>query len=978
MGVCRPKSSGRRYYDDDTGSPSSDSTVLGPRRFGTSDRRLAQCSRIDLDSRSSEILRHPKMDYIDAPSTHYLSPSSLGSPVTTRLEAFSPMLSPVRENKSVEESWRNDSFYLVPLPQAQENNFDLYKKPVPRLSSPSQKRSLACLPGSPGAIGQKSSIPPRIASRSPLPKSRGSNSRDKVVPSGFPLSPMKGRGFVETLKGRSRSGPTNLAGGSRVSGSRGTRMAPFRSPRTTSAGAVLGWSSSERRRGALKLDAARGRFQSLESRTPTPTGRVVDDDIVRQRHQSLEMGARSSYFSVETLMIAAPKPSVTQNLRGDPSTPQNKATTRKIYQTPGVVHPPSYDDFYSSPEQRNARFSITPGLLSTLERKSKGLTEVDIYQESLFQREDSTVFSTATNSTGGISNLAAEMASISSARRVPRAPKLIEVVKNVSGGSAVIPVGEGYGRPGTVGDAGTVIAVSSVKLVDMAGKEGTEICPLVVSGFGKRVDPTTKRAGSHGSTSKIPSARGYTKRNSSYGSDPKAREVRRDTGEYLEFVQKRPGKDMGLGDSKTGEVSKAMMVSTSPKMVAIGAGQKPTNGRLSTGQQRSTTEGHTGAINFERSHQRTPGGGFAAPDLGGRIRRGSTAGTTGKSYMRPLAKNAPFPPHKNHSSGALSIISNKSSTRIGGGNKDAEQALPGRKNTKSIDSTKIQGIFSAVGSKNGSKASIAAIDAQEELGRNKRPEIIVHTAGSPSGYKNSSSNGVLVDITSIGYSSNPRTTPISGRWFGRRGTEIPTVSRPITISGPINDDTQKENHRPIIGGGEQYPQPQGVTPKPKSGTLGNLTNWLSSGRKSKGKSSPPPPNGRFSPDEVESLIKRLSTQIPQTPDQKNGFRVLGGRYYSLNIPSLDKSPSKDEKDRNPIAVCMDLINTASNEPQSDRRESLLQMSRIMVDIVSKSRDAECAAEEAKLAAKRAEVAFLETRKYLVEVTELMGRKKREI
>lgn len=976
MGVCRPKSSSRRYSDDDTGSPNSDSTILGPRGFGTTDQRLAQSSRIDLGSRSSEILRHPKMDYIDAPSTHYLSPSSLNSPATTRFEAFSPMLSPVRENKSVEESWRNDSFYLVPLPQTRENNFDLYGEPVSRLSSPSQKRSLACLPGSPD---RKSSIPPRIASRSPLPKSRGSSSRGKVVPSNFSLNPMKGRGFVETLKGRSRSGPANLAGGSRVSGPRGTRMAPFRSPRTTSAGAILGWSSSERQRRALKLDATRGRFQSLESRTPTPTGRIVDDEIVRQRHQSLEMGTRSSYFSVETPTIAAPKPSVAQNLRGDPSIPQNKVTTRNIYQTPGVVQPPYYDDLGSSPEKRNARFSITPNLLSTLERKSKDLTEVDIYREGPFQREDSmasTVFNTAIDSTGGISNLAAEIASIPSARRVPRAPKLIEVVRNVTGGSVMIPVGESRRRLGTISDTGTVIAMSPVGLVDIAGKGGTEVCPLVVGRLGKRIDPTTKRAGSHGSTSKIPSAKGYTKRSSSYGSDTKAREVvRKDTKEYLESVQKRPEKGVGLGESKTGEVSGAMTVSTSPKMVVVGAGQKPTNGRLSTGQQRGTTEGHIGAANFGRGYQRTPGGGFAAPNLGNRIHRSSTAGTTEKSYMRPLTKNAPFPPHRNHSSEALSIISNKSSTRARGGNKDTEQALSGRKNTRSIDSTRIQGIFSA---KNGSKASIVAIDTQEELARNKRPEIIVHTAGSPAGFKNSSSGGVLVDITSIGCLSNPRTTPISNRWFGRRGTEIPTVSRPITISGPIDDDTQKENHRPMIGGGEQHLQPQGVTPKSKSGTLGNLTNWLSSGRKSKGKSSSPPPNGRFSPDEVESLIKRLSAQIPQTPDQKSGFRALGGRYYSLNIPSLDKSPSKDEKDRNPIAVCMDLINTASNEPQSDRRESLLQMSRVMVDIVSKSRDAECAAEEAKLAAKRAEVAFLETRKHLVDVTELVKRKKREI
>jgi hypothetical protein len=131
--------------------------------------------------------------------------------------------------------------------------------------------------------------------------------------------------------------------------------------------------------------------------------------------------------------------------------------------------------------------------------------------------------------------------------------------------------------------------------------------------------------------------------------------------------------------------------------------------------------------------------------------------------------------------------------------------------------------------------------------------------------------------------------------------------------------------------------------------------------------------GEFSNDEVEILIKRLSTQIPQTPDEMNGFNALGGRYYTADYtPNLDESPSKEG---NPIAVCMNLIDAASKEPQSPRRERLLQMSSILVDAVSKSRDAECAAEEAKMAATRAECAFLETRKHLQEMTELMAKRK---
>jgi hypothetical protein len=248
-----------------------------------------------------------------------------------------------------------------------------------------------------------------------------------------------------------------------------------------------------------------------------------------------------------------------------------------------------------------------------------------------------------------------------------------------------------------------------------------------------------------------------------------------------------------------------------------------------------------------------------------------------------------------------------------------------------------------------------------------------------------SSSSVLVDITEIGSASNPRIMPSGCTWFG--GTPGPMVESLIHI------DSQKENSRICIDNKQHsFQSTSSGTVKSKSGPLENFVGWLSRGspkfshtesggflkyatiRKNKERSSPVTPHGEFSQDEVVNLMKRLSAQIPQTPDGKKVFNGLGGRYYTSNIPSLDKSPSKDEKKRNPIAVCMDLINAASNEPQSARREKLLQMSRVMVDAVSKSRDAECAAEEAEMAAKRAEIAFLETRKHLAQMTELMNKK----
>lgn len=968
----RLESGGRVYSDGDAGSPKSDSTVLASREFVAAGRRFAERSQIDLSPGSNNVLCHPKMDY-NSLSTHYLSPSSLDSPVTARLEAFSPMLSPVRENKSVEESWRNDSFYLTPLPQNQEDNFDSCGKPMSRLSSPSREGLLACLPGSPGAIGRKGNLSPSRFAQSPLSRSHGSNARDMVLP---PLtypspSPTKRRGFVETLKGRSSSSSIYLADISPTSELKSPRITRFRSSGAASTGSILGWSSPGRN------------FHNLPSRTPTPTGRVVDDKVVQKRHGRLEAGARSTYFSTKTLVTTASESSVitiNQNSRTDPSTPpnNNKTAIRNICQNLGEMHLPYYDGLDFSPVQRDSRFSISPSLISISEGNTESLTERATYQGSVFQRDSvtSTILNAATNSTGDIPKLAAGIVSISSTRRVPGAPKLIEVANNDFGGSVVVLDHEGCGKQGTVGNAGARSVTCSVKSLDAIGA-------------GKGIDPGTKRASSHGNTSKIPSAKNYTKRYSSYGNDLKDQEViRRDTKEYLDSARQSLGEDTELRSNSRVEVLEAVIGNTLPKSVPAGAGKKVTStNKLFVGQQKITNTGeHTATANFGRSYRRISSNRSDALNTVNKIRPNGTrtAGGTGKGYMRPLAKNAYSPPHRSHSSGTLSTISNKSSTRLGGqssGNNGVEQASKTRKDNKSLDSLRRRGTHSVIGSKNGSEASINtafAVSTPEKLNKKSMPEIVVRAADSPVGFKGSSNSDVLVDITSIGCSSNPRTSPAAKRsWFGRRGTGVSTISRPIPISDPVNDDTQKENYRPHVGSSEQCLQPQEVTPRRKSATLGNLTNWLSGGRKSKGKSSPPP-NGRFSPEEVENLIKRLSTQIPLAPARESGFRALGGRYYSLNVPSLDKSPSKDEKDRNPIAVCMDLINTASNEPQSARRESLLQMSRVMVDIVSKSRDAECAAEEAKMAARRAEVAFLETRRYLAEMTELMKHKKKEL
>lgn len=815
-----------------------------------------------------------------------MSPSTLA---TASLEAFSPMPSPVRENKKVEESWGDGcSRFLTTYSEGE---------PVPQPVSSLESSGLLAASRAP----------------SPTPKSRGGHIQGKALPSLPYFSPLMRRGLV---KGRSSSEPMGLKEGDPKKPGVGS----FRSPRTSSTGTGT----------RICVDAGHEDFRSLQSRTPTPTGRIADDETLQKRQRRLEVGKRSSIFSAKTSMTTTSETSVVtvtqySQLKNILSTPPNKVSTRDILRTPSprgvnqLATSPSYSD--SSPEPQRHRCSITPSLLSSPEGGNKfgargGIYVNNQFQRSPFQREDSaasTIFSAATNSTGDIPSLAHEISLDASARchGISGVPKLIEVTKHVYGSSTAVPA----------------------KSVNTVVGDNMQMHP----------DSTNRRVNSYGnsSTSRAPSAQNIAKRSN----DPEAKEV----------IQR---------DTKTPPTS-GITEAQKPAIFGPLAGEQPIY--IATG-------GQAGPVNPGRSRNRT--------------HQNDIVVRTKKGYMQPLAKSGLSTPRRNHSRN-LSTIPNKSSSRLtsGGqtsGMRDEGQASPDLRNGRSVDSLRRQRIAqdavrkdkfptATAGSTSRGKTPVTAASTNTFEGSVGEGIPEVRNAKS----KESLKGVVLGDITAIGCTRNPRTTPITGRnWFGRRGNETPTISRPILIPGLMDHiDTQKENSRPSRD--QQY-QPLEVTPKAKAKPLGNFTNWLSSGRKSKEKLSPPPPNGRFSQEEVEDLIKRLSAQIPQTPDRRNGFSVLGGKYYSLSIPSLDKSPSKDEKSHNPIAVCMDLINAASNEPQSPRRESLLQMSRVMVDAVSKSRDAECAAEEAKMAASRAEVAFLETRKHLAEMTEMMKRRKQEV
>lgn len=64
---------------------------------------------------------------------------------------------------------------------------------------------------------------------------------------------------------------------------------------------------------------------------------------------------------------------------------------------------------------------------------------------------------------------------------------------------------------------------------------------------------------------------------------------------------------------------------------------------------------------------------------------------------------------------------------------------------------------------------------------------------------------------------------------------------------------------------------------------------------------------------------------------------------------------------------MQLLESARNERSSPKKERLLEMGKIMVDAITQARDAERAMEEAKQAARKAEVSAMACRKTLGEV-----------
>ncbi|MCJ1281059.1 hypothetical protein MMC26_000377 [Xylographa opegraphella] len=85
----------------------------------------------------------------------------------------------------------------------------------------------------------------------------------------------------------------------------------------------------------------------------------------------------------------------------------------------------------------------------------------------------------------------------------------------------------------------------------------------------------------------------------------------------------------------------------------------------------------------------------------------------------------------------------------------------------------------------------------------------------------------------------------------------------------------------------------------------------------------------------------------------------------LDTPVLE-SPRKSELSNN-TALAMDILETARHEPSSPKKERLLELGKIMVNALTQARDAEKAMEEAKQAARKAEISYMLCTKSVSEI-----------
>ncbi|MCJ1380621.1 hypothetical protein MMC17_003729 [Xylographa soralifera] len=125
-------------------------------------------------------------------------------------------------------------------------------------------------------------------------------------------------------------------------------------------------------------------------------------------------------------------------------------------------------------------------------------------------------------------------------------------------------------------------------------------------------------------------------------------------------------------------------------------------------------------------------------------------------------------------------------------------------------------------------------------------------------------------------------------------------------------------------------------------------------------------NSKGSPFLPVSDAQRLDRP---TVSSENRNASKGNRSQSMNMmldtPVLE-SPRKSELSNN-TALAMEILETARHEPSSPKKERLLELGKIMVNALTQARDAEKAMEEAKQAARKAEISYMLCTKSVSEI-----------
>lgn len=171
-------------------------------------------------------------------------------------------------------------------------------------------------------------------------------------------------------------------------------------------------------------------------------------------------------------------------------------------------------------------------------------------------------------------------------------------------------------------------------------------------------------------------------------------------------------------------------------------------------------------------------------------------------------------------------------------------------------------------------------------------------------------------------------------------------------------------------------------------SMSNLRGLFRRGHNSKGEEKTPVPTSKTSRNYTISAAGSPFTSRAESSTTRTRSRERSTPVTSIpsphhqQVPGSTNSPVISSPASSQVAettsLAMDILESARNETNSHRRERLLEMGKIMVDVITQARDAEKAMEEAKVAADKAQMAYMMTKKAVFDVAKMIEGWKREV